>query len=646
MSTEDSTSDLTLGSERIADTLDDLRHATDEVLESKDYLLYSTILDLYYGDPSKYTLSECETLLLYLRQTLAENATLTYEIGWDLPSLLLPFVDVGFDAYKPIRDRPVLWNITQIFELLARDGNPKELFLRSSEIVSDITSNDLPDESEEFNLRVFSFKFYCVFELLDASLKRIESLFPSRFLAMTISSFFNMCRNNRADSVTHGTFIFKRLYSFARNYNTNPSPSKHSYSEQELAKIKSDEQYLLRKLLTCLVTGAVNLVSTVLLYGFSLDILTYLQEYANAPRHFDYRIEYPVCERLYELLLSFDIEPDQVFKKLLVESHELVHSFDLDKEDPYVDITAKLTENYVTSLANDVFDSDGKKIQDSTLGVVILFTYYVSSKRDFAALDVSFHDALVFALRVLVPQVVSPSLKHKAVQDAAVFWLWYALHQATLNKKKVELEIKTIHPVVLTLYYQVLSHILVSSADRPNIRYVTMTLLTRVMALSPQDVTYAFIKDTLENCPHDNLKAAFVGVLKELLTKSRDVNEIASELEKTSLDGKPLLPPRVGAASSKYLVLNDDRVSFITDYTNTTIDEVFAEGVSLAQLPTLVALLNLLVVLKSDPLFKRSSIDAIVSKVGDNCSKVEASETNPTELNAVGVLRVTLDRIK
>ena len=70
----------------------------------KDFLSYSTLLDIYLNDPTKYSNEEKEQLLGHILTILSENKQLTYEIGWDLPQLLILYVDSDYEFNGPIRD--------------------------------------------------------------------------------------------------------------------------------------------------------------------------------------------------------------------------------------------------------------------------------------------------------------------------------------------------------------------------------------------------------------------------------------------------------------------------------------------------------------------------------------------------------------
>lgn len=664
------TSDSTIEAVNFDKILESLQLAANDVKETQDYLSYSTILDIYLSDPSKYTYDERELLLLHLYTILSEDKQLTYEIGWDLPSLLILYVDSDYDFHGPIRKAPGVHRILKIFEILAHNGNPKELFLKCNEVLSNLKIEDTKTSSRlDIQEKFFDIKLYCLFELIDSCMKRIKTYYPSRFLSMTVVSYINLIHHSSSPTISNTSFILKRLYSFARNYQSLELPANDDkeYTEEQRATIKSDEEYLQRKLLTGFITEAVNLASKQTVHGFALDLLSYLRDInGTSSAASEFRLNVPVLDRLYELCLSYDLELDVIFKNFLVDSHTIFHSFDFAKSSDELsgEIFEKIIIDYQENLAATIVNSEAKQIKDSVLGTLILFTYHISSNRSFDRIVVTFNDALVLSLRTVIPYMIHNSFTNKGIEDMVVFWSWYAIHQLSINGKSIELEIAKIPKTLLTIYYQVLLYVIISNQNRGNIRYITLTLLTRVLSLSPEEVTFSFIQDSLVNCPYDNVKSALIGVLKELLTKNKDsqaLNDIADDLASstiatTTTTGKPPLPPRKNSSShKKYLTLNKVNLEFLFNAIEQSIGEVFPTendelSINIHKLSILSSFLNLLVVLKDDPIVDKKSVLQLSDKVEKNCNtlleKYNEDASKAVEINSCGILKVAIDRIK
>lgn len=654
-----------------------MKNAAKEAIETKDFLSYSTIIDIYLTDPKKYTNEEREQLLGCLLEILNESDELVNEIGWDLPQLLLSYVESDGELQGGVRDYPGVYKVLKIFEVLAIKGNPKELFLKCCELLTTIKVEDIQCTEETQNkIPFFEIKLYCIFELVDASLKRIKTFYPSKFLSMVVSSFINLIHQNNLDYGHIIHFMLRRVYSFARNYTTLPLPDDtSSLSSQELQKVIDDEQYLQRKLLTGFITQSIQIASKYFQFGFANDHMSFLQslDRTNTKRYYVFNLDAPVMNRLFELALSFDINLGQVFKDYLADGRKIFQSINLDQDEDDIsgEIFEKLIIDYQKVVATTVVDAKIEKINLSTIGCILLYMYQLASSRKFDKVQISFADAVLITIRSTVPQMVQSSFNLQSMMDTSVFVSWYALYQIQLDKKNPELVISTIPKAELTIYYQSLLQIIVSSSARENFRFNVITLLTKILALSPESISYGFIVDSLQNCPYDKIITILVGIFKDLLTKSKpesikspkvvgESTEIGIEgkLAKVSLDDKtkpPPLPQRDTKPSTKYITLDQERTEVLFDLISQSIDNVFVKqngfvSINPMKLSILSAYLNLMVVIKQDPTVKQNveSLNKLVERVEKNIISVKAKEDteNVHEVNAADMLNITIDRIK
>lgn len=647
-----------------------LRAATD-ALETEDYLSYATVLDIFLGEPSHYTYPEREILLGSLLKTLGGDKKLIHAVGWDLPALLVPYIDSDYDFSGAIRLAPCVYRVMKLFEALAHYGNPKELFLKCTELLSSLRVDEcgVAGTSSDNKEKFFDIKLYCLFELIDSCMKRVTTVYPLRFLLMTVLAFANMlyATNVRTNSAT--LFLLKRVYSFARNYTSPELPENTGLSPEDLQKAKEDEDYLQRKLLTGFVTSLVALVGRNYALGYSVYLVDFIKQQYDPVKADGVGI--PVLDRLHTLLLSYDIDPQEVFGKYISDAHALFDSCDYTL--PQDELNARIFEKVLVDYQQNtsyIVSSDAQSIRDSPDGVMRLFTHYIVAQ---LVLDykISFSDALMMTLRLVIPSMVRPTFGTKTQQDVVVFWAWYALHQL-LEGPQTELELLKVPRILLSIYYQALLFILVANPSEHNFRYVTLTLLTRVLALSPQEVAYDFIKDLLANCPYDNVKAVLISVFKELLTKDKRL-DLAQDLESVLLSEKkekdekapsevssapPPLPPRDVPETTKYIALTPQKTADLVGLVKAAIDDAYITEDSviirldLVKLTVLSAYLNLLVVLKQDPVVKASwdKFEAIVkdvrSKNAEFLATIKTDDSRKVELNSVGVLNITLDRIE
>ena len=654
------TSESTIEPFQFEKVMENLESGAQDALQSKDFLSYSTLLDIYLNDPTKYSNEEKEQLLGHILTILSENKQLTYEIGWDLPQLLILYVDSDYEFNGPIRDSPGVYKILKIFENLAINGNHKELFLKSCELLNDLELSQ--DEDIELLKRenFFEIKLYCVFELIDACLKKIHTLYPSRFLAMTVSSFNNLMfkLTKQHGSLGNYHFVMKRVYSFCRNYISPPLPTNaKDMPQEELYKIFKDEEYLQRRLLTGFLTQVIYLANINGTEGYSIEHFSWLQQQSKSKIKFVFERDGAFCDRFVELASSFDIDLLKCFQGFITDSHKLLIGIDYKNknksEDEIIELLfERVVVDYQKNVLTSIVDSDAKAIKDSIIGELILFTHSIAGKKNFAKPTMSIHDSLVMTLRLIIPQMVNPKFINAGNHDVVVFWVWFALYQQQIiNSKNLQLEISYIPKVLLTTFFQCLLFIVIKSEGKPNFKYMLLTLLTKLLTLSP-DTGYEFIKDSLNNCPYESVYPSLIGVYKQLLLNEKwDVNSI--ELEKLNISSSssntpPKLPPRNGI-KRKHFSLTNESLNDLVDLINNSLKNAFVEDnskIDPSKLSTIAAYLNLLVAIKKDPVIveNKEKLTTLISSIENKIKSVKKSSQNQFELNAAGMLEITIER--
>lgn len=652
------TSDATLEGVKFENVLGALQLAAQDAKLSKDFLSYSTVIDIYFSEPNRYSNEEKEELLSHLLAVLSEDSDLVYEIGWDLPSLLIPFIDSDYDMNGTLRQAPCVYKVLKLFELLAHDGNPKELFLKSTELLNSVKMSHDSELAQKF----YDVKLYCIFELIDSCLRRIHTLYPLRFLGMTVTSFINSIYLNPVTNANGAAFIWKRLYTFARNYTRPPLPEQIDATKEELQKITEDEDYLQRKLLTGFLTEAVNLVLQREVLGFSVSYYTHIQQSLPLGPKLttSYTLNIPVLDRLYELALSFDMDLSQTFDDFIDSTAKLLETCKVDgKLDD--DITGELFEtlvvDYQKTFAHSLVDTEANEVKDSLGGALNLYTYSVGSKGDYDNFQISIQQAIHVGLRLIIPGLVHKSFANRGLHDISIFLSWVSINSSA-NQKSIEVELAKIPSVLLRSYFQAILFVIISSATDSTFRYVALTLLTRYLSLSPETVSYDFIINCFKECPYDNVKAALVGVFKELVTKEKLYEDLLADSLQTVEIGKsapPPLPLRESAKKSKYITLTDDRTAEIFEIVLDLVDETFVDQdgspiLAQSNVPMLLAFLNLLILLKRELLVPAEQVNAVTETVVLHISKLEAKvkddKSQSATLNTIGMLNVTIDRLR
>lgn len=656
-------SDATLEGAKFEKVLGSLQLAAQDAKETGDFLSYSTVLDIYLSDPSRYSVDEREELLSHVLAILSEDSELVYEIGWDLPSLLIPFMDSDYDMSGPLRLVPCVYKVLKLFELLAHDGNPKELFLKCTELLNSIKVTDHVTNDPDVAHKYYDIKLYCIFELIDSCLRRIHTLFPLRFLGMTVTSFINSIYLNPLERLSEAEFIWKRVFTFARNYTRPPLPEKIDVDAAELKKINDDEDYLQRKLLTGFLTESISMVVRQSIVGLSVVYFDHLlQSLPNQPTFVkDYELNLPVLDRLYELALSFDMDLAADFNGFLASTTELLDLLaPAGKLDD--DITGELFEKLVVdfrkTFAHSLVDVEANEVTTSLGGSLNLYIYSLVSRDQFEKISITIPQAISVGLRVVIPGIVHSSLCNRGLHDISILFSWIAM--STTDKTAIELELAKIPSVLLRTYYQAILFVIISSNNNLFFRYTALTLLTKYLTLSPENVAYDFLMNCLKDCPYENVKAALVGVLKELVTKDK-INEdaLAESLSKVSVSKDesvaPPLPARDAAKKAKYITLTEERVAEILDVIENYIKLTFVvdeSGPTLNQgtVSMLLASLNLLILLKRELLVPQDEVEKLTDQVLEKSEALEKKWGGDTSqaalLNTLGIFHITIDRLK
>lgn len=660
-------SDSSLENPDIEKILLSLQKAAEDAKETGDFLSYSTVLDLYLGDPTRYSNEEREQILGQLLDILSDDHKLVAEIGWDLPAIILPFIDSDYDFKGPIRQAPGVYKVLKIFEELALHGNAKELFLKSNELLSTMKRTESPNITPLHLQKFYGLKFYALAQLIDSCLGSIPTLYPSRFLAMSVTSFINAIYINPITDPESAAFLWKRAYTFARNYTRPPFPKEIDLLDEDLKKLNDDEDYLQRKLLTAFVSGAVSMACRTFQVGYANDFFNQLQTLVPGDtKHTNgFFLEDQVLDRFHTLALSFDMDLTQTVKDFISSSHDLVDILGIgDQSDENVSgiLFEGLVVDYQKTFARSLLDNESKSVSDAIFGHLMLFVHSIGPQRNMKKIDFNVHDALAITLRTIVPGMVHPSFVHRGLADLAVFWSWYAIHKGVIEERNLSLELSAIPRNLLLTYFQSLLFVIISSQAFPYFRFVTLTLLTKLLSLAPEDISYGFLIDSLKECPYENLKTALVGVFKELVTKDKaTLEDITEAMRQTELKNQqlkrpsaPSLPRRNSKGLFKFITLTDARVKEILDIVQETQERTFVKSgddiiLHSESLSTLIALLNFLILLKRQDMVSHDVIDAIIQSSKEKISKIEkqlSGDLNATSiLNSISLFTVTLDRL-
>ncbi|KAK9369223.1 YAP-binding/ALF4/Glomulin [Lipomyces kononenkoae] len=481
----------------IQDAIRALTGAAHDAVNADDYITYSTLLDVYLGNPNRYNESERVTLLQALENILRQSEILLSYVAWDLPVLLLPYLASAdpFDSVAVSKTLTPRKAALRIFNLIAEKGNAKEVFLKSIEALSTLTVDFSLEASPEENLdreKLFVLKFYALFEVIISVTRRITTQYPSRFLTTSstaLLSFFSSHVDELSDQSL--PVLLRRLYLFARDY--VPPPSKTA--------VEPEEEALQRRMLQSYVTHMVEIMLRSKSVDWSrryfaaikpeIDVLPVRER--DRPLSFDGALSPSIIEmleRFLQLTSSFDIAPEAFAETVLAEPPEM----EPDNE-PEVDPSFPSPP---TSSSSIPLSAEGC--------FFLLAEFLISEPR--STISFAFPDIINITKRFIISEEgESPGL---GVCDAVGFYAWKFLKDITPE------EIDAVSPEEFNGYLQVLTSLSATSTS-PTVRFIFHTLVVHLLSRSRPERAYNYIYDTLQFCPFENVCGAFVIVLKDFL---------------------------------------------------------------------------------------------------------------------------------
>lgn len=651
--------------------LENLSKAASDAIETGDYLSYSTVLDVYFADRDHYSYEQRDELLQSLLDVLTANKDLVYEIGWDIPSLIIDYFESDYDFELSLRKSPCSYRIFKIFEILAIDGNSKELFLKSCELMTSLDIEDITFSDDMFaKEKILELKVYCLFELVSSCLTKIETLYPSRFLAMFSTAIINFVEKNYSKFESHRLqYILRRIYTFARSYGNSTAPLTNvgkDLTEKELKEIKADEDYLTRKLLRLLISETIVRVGENWSPMNANLLFNKLSNKTIPPGN-----DGSLLGRFHELCISFDIDFKEVQTDFLVSTSKLFHGLNFKQLED--EVTSQIFELVVKDYQENFFIPliDSKEIKISPLGLLIYQNHYFVNN-SIKSCNIPLKDSILTTIRLIVPMIVEAKYNNKALHDLAVSWNWISLTTAIndLGIKGVKLQLSAIPQTLLKTYFSCLIFILTKNSDNwyQGFRFTVLTLMTKMLTLTPEQLAYDFLRDSISDCPFHEYKPSLVGILKELLTKDKldeenKVDELSESLKSTKIDEKPPLPSRDIKVSSKFLTLNDSRFNEILSLINKTHKDCFPEVTEVGSdtendeknfkinyplISPLSSLFNLLVVLKNDESFSsnKEKVDSLVDKWTKDLKSIKDQyKENLNDVRVTELLILTLERV-
>lgn len=440
-----------------------------------------------------------------------QDAELTNNIGWDLVQTLLPLLPESQGCLQDV----------------ARLGNPREVILKVTEALR-LLEWDVDDGSDEGEQVDGAAKepepsksveqFQILLSMLSILHPRVKTKYPSRFLSTSLQavlSSYSEGDSARGD-LTSAVLQFIKTTSGTKRPHLPSRMSSGAVKTLSTVEAKdtkptesqaADDAKLTKRLLQAFITHV-------------------LEEYMTALSHAD---DVPglcwssrVQEKLYpERIIPnkpsytdrFATEADMKDRTLVVgQIVALVRDLEIDFDELY----ATVIDNQPEPLGNPYGTEDppdsAEDVPFSKTGALLLLTArHVSEKlydlpSPSMPLPIFPNHAAILDNFVAIDSATGVGLQHESVLDAIMALALISLGEGLIGEPEDDGQFNS--------YLQITS-LLSANSPSPAIRYHAHYLTTTVLRSHPLDVArLAFIRDTLEHCPYENLKGSAVSWLK------------------------------------------------------------------------------------------------------------------------------------
>ncbi|KAF2470064.1 DUF1760-domain-containing protein [Lindgomyces ingoldianus] len=505
-----------------------------------DYLTYLTIIE--------YNLTEEN--LSTLHQVL-QDTELTVNIGWDLINLLLPLLPASEACLQTIaakgNPREVILKVTEALRLLEID-EPLEQDSDEESAAASVSKTELV-EAREPSISpalpapvvppLYVLKFEILLSLLSTLHQRVKTKYPSRFLSTSLQAVlaaYGKAQDHLDELTLSATKFVKNLSGTKRPHlpprtaSGNPLKTGAGFSEPDPEAQKEpptpDEETLVNRLLQSFITHILEDYILSISYNHDVPGLAWssrLMEKCEPKRTVLNKKTYAERFAQEEDLKARSAILGQIValaQDLSLSTQDLFRTF-MDPEVEKPGIPGE--ENEPPSSAED--------ISLSKTGSLFLFAarhikqeLFATTSPDASATISIFPDHAA----ILDNFVGTVGLQTVGLEPEALLDTILCLGLLAVEKNNVG---EPVDDESFAKYLQTLS-LVSANTPSPSLRYHAHYLTSTILRSHPSDlIRLTFIRDTLEHCPYENLKASAVGWLKgETLEANIPQNPTSSSL--------------------------------------------------------------------------------------------------------------------
>jgi hypothetical protein len=492
-----------------------LKAAAQTSKETKDYMTYATLLDVYLEYSYKeFTDEEKENVLNALLEILNADDELVYAISWDVPSRVLPFLRTNlYDFGAGIVSSRGLKTVLDIFKVLADKGNLKELVVKCLEELDKLQFEPLAENDSRPEVvveRFFELKFASLYGLLVSSIKNVKARYPSRFLVAATTGLLSFLVDRvESFSIRTTSFVLRRFYFFARDYSPAP-PDDGEVSENEaMLQDKILKKFLIDTFALGLQTHSLKWGQKLLIQlrkgvAFDADAEKRDSSYHTGQYGIDLA---EVVQKLCQLAEPLKIDVDAEFKALVDKIiNEEAESDDDDKtateDDPKADDEWGLEDE---SEAADTLHDEGI--------FILATTTRFNDRQNPKILKLTFPELIKVTKHFIVGSDQDPAEGSVGLYDALSFWaLWTT---RTLTNEQVKTQVPK---DVFISYVQMLMY-LAESTDDESQEQLLFSIIARLLGLHTLKTRIEYLLDTAEFCPYPKVRETTIKLLAQALAK-------------------------------------------------------------------------------------------------------------------------------
>ncbi|SMN21241.1 similar to Saccharomyces cerevisiae YGL060W YBP2 Central kinetochore associated protein that mediates mitotic progression [Maudiozyma saulgeensis] len=602
-----------------------------------------TVIDLFATQiDSNGTLIDKETFLNTIHDSLTDS--ILQEIGWDLPKTLINFISIkNIETDDTLSKNIILNTVAKCFNKIALKGNPKECLLAACELLSDLKldsssedSNDAIDINESIyhhdnsnslineNEAIPDIKIHFLFELIITCNNRIDTLYPSKFLAEIVMAFNTFMRNN-SESMNEPFFFLKRIYQYIINYNKLQHDRSTKVNDQD--QIFKDEFYLENKLIYHLITHSLG--QCLKNQRFPFDHY-YTGEMEKKSHLKDNKNIIDIFSKFHLLILLYDINLKQDFQNYITES-KLIYdrTFEKFNESKNNQADSKLMDflwgvSYHYTIEKSLKE---KTVVADPLGILVLVGAHYMEENTCIIPNLTVTDVIYCYIRYVTTSLRSRLYFNSIAESSLRYCLWITITQNSTNSIKDELN--RLPNAISTFFLQVLL-LRTCSLHEEEIPEISYTLLSRLLCLFSEKISFDYIINVLTECPHIIARINILSILKVMMTKP--IQNI--EKQQSTTNSPPQLPPR------PYIQANNDTIHKMVDVFVLTINEMTQDMDDENYLNLILDYMNFFVSLRD-----KCNNDTL-SVVYTTVSKFATDNTNETKLPQLEFIKQANDTLK